>query len=380
MDLQLPDDLRALQDSLRAFCEEKVKPQARAWDHAERFPMEVVRELGELGVLGIQVAEEYGGAGMGSLAVSVAVEEIARYDGSLALTVASHNGLGTSHIRVFGNEAQRKKYLPRLATGEWLGAWALTEPASGSDAAGLQSTAVRKGDAWVLNGAKMFITQGTVGDVFVVLARTRPELRQKGITAFILEKGMKGFSQRPIHGKLGMRSSDTAELLMENVEVPDSQRLGEVDHGFIDTLKILDRGRITIGALAVGLGRGALEESITYSKDRRAFGQPIAEFQAIRWMLADAKVEIDAARLLVRRAACLADAGRPFTSEASMAKLFASEAAMRACNKAIQIHGGYGYTREFPVERYLRDAKLCEIGEGTSEIQRAVIARELFRA
>jgi alkylation response protein AidB-like acyl-CoA dehydrogenase len=329
--------------------------------------------------MGMLVAEEYGGAAMDSLAVAVAVEEIARYDGSLALTVASHNGLGTSHLRVFGNDAQRRKYLPKLATGEWLGAWGLTEPGSGSDAAGMKTTAVRKGDKWVLNGAKMFITQGTVGSVFVVLAVTSPEKKQKGITAFILEKGMPGFSQRPIHGKLGMRSSDTAELVLENVEVADSQRLGEVDHGFIDTMKILDKGRITIGALAVGLARGALEESVRYARERTAFGQPISEFQGLRWMFADMKTETDAARLLVHRAAHLADAGKPYSEEASMAKLFASEAATRACNKAVQIHGGYGYTREFPVERYLRDAKLCEIGEGTSEIQRSIIAREVFK-
>jgi alkylation response protein AidB-like acyl-CoA dehydrogenase len=339
----------------------------------------VVKELGSLGALGILVGEEYGGAGMDALAVAVAVEEVARYDGSLALTVASHNGLGTSHIRVFGNEAQRKRYLPKLATGEWLGAWGLTEPGSGSDAAGMKTTAVRRGDTWVLNGAKMFITQGTVGDAFVVLALTDPTKKQKGITAFILERGLKGFSQRAIHGKLGMRSSDTAELVMENVELPDSQRLGEVGSGFIDTLKILDRGRITIGALSVGLARGALEESVSYSKDRTAFGQPISEFQALRWMMADMKTELEAARLLVHRAARLADTGKPYSREASMAKLFASEIATRACNKAVQIHGGYGYTREFPVERYLRDAKLCEIGEGTSEIQRGIIAREVFK-
>ncbi|HYV46399.1 MAG TPA: acyl-CoA dehydrogenase family protein [Myxococcaceae bacterium] len=380
MDFELPESHRALQASLRAFCEEKVKPRARQWDHEEKFPMEVVRELGQLGALGILVAEEYGGAGMDALAVAVAVEEVARYDGSLALTVASHNGLGTSHVRVFGTAEQKQRYLPKLATGEWLGAWALTEPSSGSDAAAMKTTAVRRGDTWVLNGAKMFITQGTVGDVFVVLALTEREKKQRGITAFILEKGLKGFSQKPIHGKLGMRSSDTAELVLENVEVPDSQRLGEVGGGFIDTLKILDRGRITIGALAVGLGRGALEESARYAKDRQAFGQPIGEFQAIRWMLADMRLENDASRLLVHRAARAADSGLAYGKEASMAKLFASEAAMRACNKAVQIHGGYGYTREFPVERYLRDAKLCEIGEGTSEVQRMIIAREIFRA
>ncbi|MFP2903586.1 acyl-CoA dehydrogenase family protein [Pyxidicoccus sp. 3LFB2] len=379
MDFELPESHRALQSSLRDFCERRVKPYARDWDRDEKFPLEVVRELGQLGVMGMLVSEEYGGAAMDSLAVAVAVEEIARYDGSLALTVASHNGLGTSHLRVFGNEALRKKYLPKLATGEFLGAWGLTEPGSGSDASGMKTTAVRKGNNWVLNGTKMFITQGTVGDTFVVLAVTSPQKRQKGITAFLLEKGMPGFSQRAIHGKLGMRSSDTAELIMENVEVPDSFRVGEVDHGFIDTMKILDKGRITIGALAVGLGRGALEESIRYSRERTAFGQPISEFQGLRWMMADMQTELDAARLLVHRAAKLADEGKPYSKEASMGKLFASEAATRACNKAVQIHGGYGYTREFPVERYLRDAKLCEIGEGTSEIQRTIIAREIFK-
>lgn len=379
MDFELPESHQALQHTVREFCERRVKPHAREWDHTGKFPMEVVRELGQLGVMGMQVAEEYGGAALDTLAVAVVVEEVARYDGSLALTVASHNGLGTSHLRVFGPEHLKKKFLPKLATAEFLGAWGLTEPGSGSDAAGMKTTAVKKGNVWVLNGAKMFITQGTVGDVFVVLAVTDASKKQKGITAFLLTKGMPGFSQRAIHGKLGMRSSDTAELVFENVEVPEENMIGELNHGFIDTLKILDKGRITIGALAVGLGRGAMEESIRYSKDRTAFGQPIADFQALRWMMADMKTELDAARLLVHRAARLADAGKPYSKEASMGKLFASEAAMRACNKAVQIHGGYGYTSEFPVERYLRDAKLCEIGEGTSEIQRSIIAREIYK-
>ena len=380
MDLTLPESHRALQASLRDFCEEHVKPHARQWDHEEKFPASVVKALGELGALGILVPEEFGGAGMDSLAVAVAVEEIARYDGSLALTVASHNGLGTSHIRVFGNDAQRKRYLPKLATGEWLGGWGLTEPGSGSDAAAMKTTAVRRGDRWLLDGTKMFITQGTVGQVFVVLALTDADKRQKGITAFIVEKGTPGFSQRAIHGKLGMRSSDTGELILEGVEVPDSQRLGELGMGFINTLQILDRGRITIGALSTGLARGAVEESARYARERRAFGKPIAEFEAIRWMLADMQTDLQAARLLVHRAAVLADQGRPYGREASMAKLFASEVATGACHKAVQIHGGYGYTREFPVERYLRDAKLCEIGEGTSEVQRTVISRELHKA
>lgn len=376
---ELPESHRALQASLRAFCEERVKPHARAWDHTERVPMDVVRALGELGVLGMQTPEEYGGAGLDTLAVAVAIEEIARYDGSLALTVASHNGLGTGHLRLFGNLEQKRRYLPRLATGEYLAAWGLTEPGSGSDAAGMKTTAVKGPTGWVLNGNKMFITQGSLAQVFVVLALTSPEKRQKGISAFLVEKGAPGFTQRPIHGKLGMRSSDTAELILENVVVPDSQLVGEPGMGFVNTLQILDKGRISIGALAVGLHRGALEESVGYARDRQAFGQPIAAFEGIRWMLADMKTDLEAARLLVHRAAVLADSGRPYTRDASMAKLFASEAATKACNRAVQIHGGYGYTREFPVERYLRDAKLCEIGEGTSEIQRTIIARELLK-
>jgi alkylation response protein AidB-like acyl-CoA dehydrogenase len=379
MTSELPESHRALQASLRAFCEERVKPYARSWDQAERLPLETVRALGELGVLGMQIPEEYGGAGLDTLAVAVAVEEIARYDGSLALTVASHNGLGTGHLRVFGNLDQKRRYLPQLATGEFLGAWALTEPSSGSDAAGMKTTAVKQRDGWVLNGTKMFITQGSLAQVFVVLALTSPEKRQKGISAFLVEKGTPGFTQRPIHGKLGMRASDTAELIFENVVVPEGHLVGEQGMGFVNTLQILDKGRITIGALAVGLHRGALEESVLYARDRQAFGQPIAAFEGVRWMLADMQTELEAARLLVHRAAMLADSGRSYTRDASVAKLFASEAANRACNRAVQIHGGYGYTREFPVERYLRDAKLCEIGEGTSEVQRTIIARELLK-
>jgi alkylation response protein AidB-like acyl-CoA dehydrogenase len=379
MDFDLPEELLEIQRTVRALCEAEVKPRAREWDERGTFPREVVARLGELGLLGITVPEEYGGAGMGALAVAVVVEEVARFDGSLALTVASHNGLGTGHILRFGTEAQKRRYLPVLAKGERLAAWALTEAGSGSDAAAMRTTAIRRGDRWVLSGSKTFITQGTVGGTFVVLAKTDPERKQHGVTAFILEPGMKGFTQKPIHGKLGMRSSDTAELFLEEVEVPDAQRLGAVGEGFLNTLQILDRGRISIGALAVGLARGALEEARDYSKERKAFGRPIADFQAIAFMLADVATELSAARLLVHRAAALCDAGAPFGKEASMAKLFASEAAMRATSKAIQIHGGYGYTRDFPVERYFRDAKLTEIGEGTSEVQRMVISREILR-
>ena len=379
MDFELSESHREIQRMVREFCLEQVKPRARRWDETGEFPRDTVRQLGELGLLGISVPEDLGGAGLDQLAVAVVVEEVARQDGSLALTVASHNGLASSQIRYFGSEAQKRRWLVSLAKGEKLAAWGLTEPGSGSDAAALRSSAVRRGGGWVLNGSKTFITQGSVGDVFVILARTDPAKAQKGITAFVLEKGMKGFSQRPIHGKLGMRSSDTAELHFEDVEVPDDNRVGEVDRGFLDTLQILDRGRITIGALAVGLARGAIEEARDYARERKAFGKPIAEFQAIAFMLADMATETDAARLLVHRAAALADAGQPFVREASMAKLFASEAAMRATSKAIQIHGGYGYTQDFPVERYFRDAKLCEIGEGTSEVQRMVIARQVLR-
>ena len=378
MDFELPEDLQEMKRTVREFCLAEVKPHARAWDETGTFPREVVAKLGALGFLGLSVPEVYGGSALGALAGAVVIEEFARYDGSLALTVASHNGLGTNHILRFGTEEQKRRWLPSLATGEKLAAWALTEPGSGSDAAGMRTTAVRRGDRWLLNGSKTFITQGTVAGTYVVLAVTDAARKQRGISAFVLEPGMKGFTSRAIHQKLGMRSSDTAELFLEDVEVPDAHRLGEVGEGFIDTLKILDRGRITIGALAVGLGRGALEEALDYAKVRSAFGKPIAEHQAVAFMLADMATEVSAARLLVHRAAALCDRGVPFGKEASMGKLFASEAAMRATSKAIQIHGGYGYTRDFPVERYFRDAKLCEIGEGTSEIQRLVISREIL--
>ncbi|HYS81524.1 MAG TPA: acyl-CoA dehydrogenase family protein, partial [Anaeromyxobacteraceae bacterium] len=288
MDFDLSEEHLHLRRTVRDFCEREVKPKARGWDETGEFPRETVRALGELGVLGMNVPEAYGGSELGAVGTAVVVEEVARYDGSLALTVASHNGLGTGHLLRFGSEELKRKYLPDLAAGRKLAAWGLTEPGSGSDAAALRTTAVRKGDRWILNGAKQFITQGSVGDVFVILALTNPEARKgKGVTAFLLEKGAPGFTQRAMHGKLGMRSSDTAELHLEDVEVPDAQRVGEVDAGFTNTLQILDRGRIGIGALAVGLARGALEEARGYAKERQAFGKPIAEFQAIGFMLAD---------------------------------------------------------------------------------------------
>lgn len=380
MDFELSEQHALLQHSLRQFFRERVAPRAREWDEAERFPSEIVPELAELGLLGIKIPEQYGGAGLDMSAYAIAVEEAARVDGSLALTIASHNGLGTGHILAFGTEAQKQKYLTRACTGEWLAAWALTEPGSGSDSAALRTTAQREGDGWVINGSKMFITQGSVGGFCVVLARTNQSApAQRGITAFIVDTTAPGYVASKKLKKLGCRSSDTVEITLDQVRVPDAARLGELDHGFLDTMRILDGGRISIAAMALGLGRGALEMALGYAKQRAAFGKPIAEFQAIQWMLADAQTELDAAELLVRRAAWLADQGKRFTSEASMAKLFASEVATRVCNNSLQIHGGYGYTREFDVERHLRDAKLCEIGEGTSQVQRMVISKHLLR-
>jgi alkylation response protein AidB-like acyl-CoA dehydrogenase len=379
MDFDFDEPHRLLRQSVREFARAEIAPNAQRWDREERFPTELVPKLASMGLLGIRIPEDYGGSGMDTLAYALCVEEIARVDGSTALTVASHNGLGTGHLLAFGSEEQKRKYLPAAASGRWLAAWALTEPGSGSDSAALRTTARRDGDGWVLDGTKAFITQGSVGGFCVVLARTDPEAaRQQGITAFVVEHGTPGFTASKHLLKLGCRSSDTAELVLENVRVPESQRVGEVGRGFVDTMRILDRGRISIAAMALGLGYGALEKAVNYAKERRAFGRPIAEFQAIQFSLADAKTELDAAALLTYRASWLADRGHAHSKEAAMAKLFASEAATRACNTAVQVHGGYGYVREFDVERHLRDAKLCEIGEGTSEVQRMVIAKHVL--
>ena len=336
--------------------------------------------LAELGLLGIRVPEEYGGAGMDITAYSIAVEECAKVDGSLALTIASHNGLGTGHILRFGSEEQKRRYLPRAASGEALAAWALTEPGSGSDAAALRTTARQEGGDWILDGTKMFITQGSIGGFCVVLARTNFEAEpQRGITAFIVDTSAPGYSASKHLKKYGCRWSDTVEITLDNVRVSDAERLGERDQGFLDTMRILDTGRISIAAMALGLGRGAHAMAVSYAKERAAFGRPIADFQAMQWMLADGKAELDAAELLVYRAAWLADRGERYTQEASIAKLFASEAATRVCNNSMQIHGGYGFTREFAIEKHLRDVKLCEIGEGTSQVQRMVIAKHVLR-
>ncbi len=379
MNFSLNEDQFLLQQTIRDFVIKEVVPKAKDWDESEEVPIDTIKKLASLGILGMAVENKYGGSELDPVSIAVVIEELARGDGSLALTVAAHNGLGCGHISRFGSEEQKKKYLGDLASGKKLGGWGLTEPGSGSDAAGMKTKAIKKGNNWILNGTKMFITNASVGETFVILAVTDPGRKQKGITAFILEKGDKGFKAGKKLEKMGMRSSDTSELILEDVEIPDSRRLGELNQGFINTLMILDRGRIGIGALSIGLAQAALDETIKYINQRETFGKLLKDHEVIRFMLADMKVDIDAARLLIYRAATLASEGKPYTLEASIAKLFSSEMAMRVCNKAIQIHGGYGYIREFPVERFLRDAKLCEIGEGTSEIQRMVIARELLK-
>jgi alkylation response protein AidB-like acyl-CoA dehydrogenase len=380
MNFEFDEHHRLLRQSVRDFARAEIAPHAQRWDREERFPMELVPKLAAMGLLGIRIPEEFGGSGLDTRAYAICIEEIARVDGSIALSVASHNGLGTGHILAFGSDEQKRRYLPRAASGDWLAAWALTEPGSGSDAAALRTVARREGEAWVIDGTKTFITQGSIGGFCVVLARTNAAVpKQQGITAFVVDHGTPGFTASKHLLKLGCRASDTAELTFDGVRVADTQRVGEVDQGFVDTMRILDRGRISIAAMALGLGYGALEKAVAYAKDRQAFGRPIANFQAIQWTLADAKTELDAASLLTYRAAWLADRGEPFSEAAAMAKLFASEAGTRACNGALQVHGGYGYVREFDVERHLRDVKLCEIGEGTSEVQRIVIAKHLLR-
>ncbi len=375
----LSEDHKLIQESIRDFVEQRVAPTVMERDESCEFPHDIVNELAEMNMLGIYHEEKYGGAGFDTVSFAIVLEEIARWDASLALTVASHTSLCSAHIALAGTESQKLKYLSQLTTGKALGAWALTEPGSGSDASNMKTTAVKKGDKWVLNGSKIFITQGSVGSIYVVLAMTERSKGAKGISAFIVEKGMKGFSHGPKLKKLGMNSSDTTEIYMEDVILPEENLLGEINHGFIDTMKILDGGRIGIGSIAVGIARGAFEESGNYAMERAQFGKPIGQNQAIQWKIVDMGVNIEAARLLVQRAAWLKDQGRPYTREASVAKLFASEMCTQACLEAIQIHGGYGYTKEYHVERFLRDAKLLEIGEGTSEVQRMVLSRHYMK-
>ena len=378
MDFSLSEEQQLLRKTVREFAEAEIGPHAREWDEKQEFPREVFTKLGELGLMGVVWPAEYGGSGMSTLDYAIVMEELSRVDAGVALSVAAHNSLSSGHIFLAGNEEQKKKYLTPLARGEKIGCWGLTENSAGSDAGGTKTTAVRDGGHWVLNGSKTFITNGRVADTAVVMAVTDRAKGNKGISAFILERGMKGFRSGKKEDKLGVRSSDTSELIFEDCRVPAENLLGQEGHGFVDTLKILDRGRIGIAAFSIGIAQASLEASMTYSQGRRQFGHPIADFQAIQFKIADMATKVSASRLLAWHAASLRDAGKEHKLESSMAKLFASEAAVEIALDAVQIHGGYGYLKEYPVERYLRDSKLGTIGEGTSEVQRLVIARELL--
>ncbi len=382
MDVTLPDHVEALRLEVRKFAEREIRPHVMAWDEAKAFPFEVVKQLGAMGMMGVIFPEQYGGAGMGYLEYAIVVEELSRVDGSVGITVAAHNSLCANHIYTMGDERQKQAYLVPLASGRALGAWALTEPGSGSDAGALLTSAKKEGSQYVLNGTKTFITHGTVGDIFVVMARTRPprpgHASADGISAFVLEKGMNGFRAGKQENKLGLRASDTSELILEDVKVPEANLLGEDGVGFKQAMKTLDGGRISIGALGLGMAQGAFEEAVRYSKIRHTFGRPLADHQGTQFKLADMGMEIEAARLLIYRAAGLKDQGLPYAKAASMAKLYSSEVACRVADEAVQILGGYGYIKDYPVEKYYRDVKLCTIGEGTSEIQRMVIARHLL--
>ncbi|MCB0326071.1 MAG: acyl-CoA dehydrogenase family protein [Bdellovibrionales bacterium] len=378
MKIEHSEDQNMLREMVRDFAQNEVAPGAMERDESMEFPLELCRKCGELGLMGIMLPESYGGAGMDVTSYAIAVEEIAKVDGSMALSVQAHNGLGSGHILLSGSEEIKNKYLPSLASGERLAAWCLTEPGSGSDAGSMSTIAEKKGSSWVINGSKNFITHGTFGDVYVIMAKTDPSKGNKGITAFVAEKGWPGLVVGKKENKMGMRASDTTSITFENLEIPEENVLGEPGQGFTDALKILDKGRVVIGALALGLGQAAIDEAMKYALERKAFGKPISALQAIQWKIADSVTELEAARMLVYRAAWMHDQGMYAKAESSMAKLYASEAAWRACNQAIQIHGGYGYVKEYPVERFYRDVKLCQIGEGTSEIQREVIAGQVL--
>jgi alkylation response protein AidB-like acyl-CoA dehydrogenase len=379
VEFTLTQEQEQLRRSVREFAEGEIGPHVMEWDEASHFPKEIMPKLAEMGLLGVIFPEEYGGAGLGYIEYALAIEELARVDGSVGLIVAAHNSLCSNHIFKFGSEAQKKKYLVPLASGKAIGAWSLTEPEAGSDAGGTRTTAVRKDKCWVLNGAKTFTTNGSYADICVAMAVTDKLKGSHGISAFILEKGMRGFRPGKKENKLGMRASDTAEVIFTDCCVPAANLLGEEGEGFTGSLKILDGGRISIAALAVGMAQGALEAATNYAKQRKQFGQTISEFQSVQFKLADMATEVEAARLLVYQAAWLADKqSARFTRESSMAKLFASEVAVRVANECVQIHGGYGFTKDYPAEKYYRDVKLCTIGEGTSEIQKLVIARQLL--
>ncbi|HVS82260.1 MAG TPA: acyl-CoA dehydrogenase [Pyrinomonadaceae bacterium] len=379
MDFELNDEQRQMKMSVREFAESEIAPHVMEWDEAQHFPIELKPKLAELGLMGVLFPEEYGGAGLGYVEYATVIEELSRVDGSVGISVAAHTSLCSNHIYEFGTEEQKQKYLAPLASGEHLGAWGLTEPGAGSDASSTRTTAARKDGGWVVNGSKNFVTHAIAADTCVAFASTDRTKESRGITGFIFEKGMKGFAPAKKENKLGLRASETASVVFEDCCVSDQNRLGEEGEGFRNAMEVLDGGRISIAALAVGIAQGAYESAVRYSGERQQFGKPIREFQAIQFKLADMATQIDAARLLMYRAASLKDQGKRTTKESSMAKLFASEISVRVCEEAIQIHGGYGYTKDYPAEKYWRDSKLCTIGEGTSEIQRMIIAREILK-
>ena len=378
MDFGYTPEQQHLRKTVRAFCEAEIKPHVMEWDESQTFPDQVFRKLGELGVLGAVFPVELGGSGYSYVDYSLVMEELARVDPSVALCVAAHVSLCTNHIYLAGSEEQKRRYIPKLASGEWIGSWALTEPESGSDAGGTHARAIREGDCWVINGSKTFTTNGQVADLCVVMAVTDRAASSHGISAFLVERGTPGFRPGKKENKLGMRCSPTNEMILTDCRVPASQLCGKQGEGFVDALRILDGGRISIAALAVGIAQGAYEAALRYAKQRKQFGRFISEFQAIQHKLADMATDIDASRLLTQRAAWMKDSGQNVNKESSMAKLFASETAVRVADEAVQVHGGYGFLKDYPVEKFYRDVKLCTIGEGTSEIQRLVIARQLL--
>ncbi|MFZ9386315.1 MAG: acyl-CoA dehydrogenase family protein [Chitinophagaceae bacterium] len=379
MNFQSSELTQQVAQTARDFAQQHIKPDMMVWDESQEFPLQVFKEMGKLGLMGVLVPEAYGGAGLSYFEYKVIIEEIAKVCGSVGLSLAAHNSLCTGHILSFGNEEQKKKWLPRLATAEWIGAWGLTEANTGSDAGNMRCTAVKEGDGWILNGTKNWITHGKSGDVAVVIARTGEPRTRNNSTAFVVEKGTPGFSAGKKENKLGMRASETAEMVFESCRIPDGNRLGEVGEGFKQAMKVLDGGRISIASLSLGIAKGAYEAALKYSQERYQFDQPISNFQGISFKLADMATEIAAAELLIWQACDLKERELPMTREAAMAKYYASEVAVKVANDAVQVFGGYGYTKDFPVEKYYRDAKLCTIGEGTSEIQKLVISREVLR-
>jgi len=379
MNFETSEITQQVAQTARDFAQQHIKPHVMEWDESQEFPMQIFKQLGELGMMGVLVPEKYGGAGLSYYEYKAVVEEIAKVCGSIGLSVAAHNSLCTGHTLLFGNEEQKQKYLPKLATCEWLGAWGLTEPNTGSDAGNMKCTAVRDGDNWVLNGTKNWITHGRSGDMAVVICRTGEPRTRNNATAFIVERGTPGFSGGKKENKLGMRASETAEMIFENCVIPDANRLGEIGDGFKQAMKVLDGGRISIASLSLGIAKGAYEAALQYAQERHQFDKPIASFQGISFKLADMATEIQAADLLTLEACGLKESHGDVTKVAAMAKYYASEVAVRVANDAVQIFGGYGYTKDFPVEKYYRDAKLCTIGEGTSEIQKLVISREVLK-